>query len=186
MKALRRTLLVMLVVWVAAEVAAPPLAAARIEARLRGQVPASDVTAEVARFPLLSRLLTTGRVPRVAVELTDVAYQGLRVAVVRYELTGVSLDRAALLGGRLQVTDIEEGSVTGEVAAAEVAAVLGAGAAVGADVQVRDGRLVVAGIEGPALPAELIESCDPDVAVEGDRLVVTCALQEVPGLLAGG
>lgn len=182
---------------VAVELLAPVLAALQIEEQVRERArDAAGVEADVGTFPVVTRLLATERVRRVEVTLDEVARQELRFTAVSYELRGVRLDREALLRGDVRVTAIQGGQVTAEVAPDALTEALGV------PVEVQDGLLSAAGVDadvvpevqgrslvlpagglpGIALPDDLIP-CQPEATIEGDRVRITCALQDVPFIL---
>lgn len=179
------------------ELLAPVLAGLQIEEQVRERArDAAGVDAEVGTFPVVTRLLATQRVRRMAVTLDEVARQEVRFTAVRYELQGVRLDREALLRGDVRVTAIRGGQVTAEVTPGALTEALGV------PVDVQDGLLSAAGIDagvvpqvqgrslvlpagglpGIPLPEDLIP-CQAEARVEDDSVQVTCALQDVPFIL---
>lgn len=191
-------LLLVVVAALAVELVAPQLAASRIEEHVRGQTSGVvEVSADVGTFPVVSRLLLTERVSRLGVTLSEVAGQQLTFAAVRFDLHGVELDRNALLSGDVRVQGMRGGQAT---------AVLDVNAlsdAAGVPVRIEEGTLVaeVGGtrlelplaVEGRALrlpgglPAvalpDLVPCAPTETAVHGDRIELSCTLEEVPSIL---
>lgn len=181
------------------ELIAPQLAASSIEDHVRTQTDdVVGVSAEVGSFPVVTRLLATGRVQRLAVALDEVAAQQLTFASVHLELHGVELDRDALLNGDVRVRGMRGGQAT---------AVLDGNAlteALGVPVRVEDDRVFVevAGTEvqvplesqgrtlalPPGLPditlPDLLSCTDVRTALEDGRVQLSCTLEEVPFILS--
>ncbi|HVL98128.1 MAG TPA: LmeA family phospholipid-binding protein [Egibacteraceae bacterium] len=197
-KVLVGLLLLLAVVALAIEVVAPQLAEARIEEHVQARTEgAVGVSADVGTFPVVTRLLATERLPRLAVTLDEVAGQQLTFTSVRFELRGVSLDRDALLAGNVRVRGMQSGHVTVTADAAALQEAIGApvrleGGSVIADVAGRQVQLPLA-LEGGALrlPGGLPTLALPDVvpcttadtAVLDGRIELSCALEEVPLIL---
>lgn len=184
---------------VAVELVAPQLAASSIEDHVRTQTDGVvEVSAEVGSFPVVTRLLATERVQRLAVSLEEVAAQELTFASVRLELHGVELDRDALLNGNVRVRGMRGGEATAALDANALTEALGI------PVRVEDDRLFVevAGTEvevpletqgrtlslPPGLPdiilPDLLTCADVTTVVEDDRIQVSCTLDEVPPILS--
>lgn len=181
------------------ELVAPQLAASSIEDHVRNQTEGVvGVSAEVGPFPVVTRLLATERVQRLAVTLDEVAAQQLTFSSVRIELRGVELDRNELLDGNVRVRGMQGGQATATVDANALTEALGV------PVRVEDDQLFVevagteievpVGTEGDPLgiPAGLSDIALPDVvsctdvttAVANGRVELSCALQDVPSILS--
>ncbi|MBW3667913.1 MAG: DUF2993 domain-containing protein [Actinobacteria bacterium] len=176
--------------------------AERVESAVGGRATA---TANVDSFPFLLRLLANGNAGDISIRITDVAHPALSFAAAELSLQGVTLDRGKLLGQRkAEVTDIESGTLTLEVAAAEVSKALRnlpvsiaggrvevqvAGRARAADVSLGAGGAIrVAVPQGPSVDIEVprtaLGSCGATaLRVDDDRLVLSCTLTEVPPAL---
>ncbi len=172
----------------------------KIESRARAEVPQADeVSAEISSFPFLGRLLTSGSVPRVRVRVTEAPVRAVVLAAVDVDLRGVELKRDALFGGDVQLEDIDRGSVAVELDAASISRVVNvpvsvgggavrvtvAGRTVTATPEARGGSLLlrVAGLPVLTVPiarTSLVSCTAADVAVEGDRVRLTCEVDEVP------
>lgn len=182
---------------VAAEIVAPPFVEARVEDQFAERTEgAARIAADVASFPLVTRVAATGEVRQLDVRLDEVARQQLTLATVRLTLEGIRLDRGGLLGGQVQVKSIDRGEVTAEISQSALAEALGVPArlepggivldAVSGDLAGELGALVVSGLPGAAsslpLPEDLIP-CAPTVEVNGETLVLRCTFDEVPEAL---
>lgn len=176
--------------------------AERVESAVGGRATA---TANVDSFPFLLRLLVNGDAGDISMRITDVAHPALSFAAAELSLQGVTLDRGKLLGQRkAEVTDIESGTLTLEVAAAEVSKALRnlpvtisggrvevqvAGRARAADVSLGAGGAIrVAVPQGPSVdievPGTALGPCEATaLRVDDDRLVLSCTLTEVPPAL---
>lgn len=190
-----------LVLAVAGEVLAPPLVEREIEARVEDRLQVGEVDADLGSFPVVARVLASSEVRTVVVTLDRLAEQPSPVVIdrVRVELTGVHLERSALFDGEARLEDVERGNLVAEITEEDIeVAVPG-----GADVELSPGRVTatVAGVTvdaaavveggqlrldlGPVpaitvpLPVELFP-CTLDVAVEQDRVRLSCTLDEVP------
>lgn len=153
---------------VVAEVAAPMLVESRVEERVRGNVAgAAGVDADAGRFPFVPRLLLDTEVRSLAVTLDEVTGYAVPFAEVTFELEGIHLDRDALFDGEVEVTDIDTGVAT-------VAVDNEALGAIGGD--------VTANAAGIAVP-ELLLPCAPQAEESGDRVELSCEIQQVPSVL---
>lgn len=180
---------ILAVLWGGAEAVAPQIVEGRIEERAaersRG---ATTVSANVDSFPLVTRALTSGRVERIEVTLDEVVRQRLSFATIRFTVTGIELDRGALLSGDAEVRDIDTGTVVAEVTADELTTVLGLAERLGLGevaVDVRELELVVrrAGRSfAIPLPDDLFP-CAPSARVSGDRILLSCTFHEIPRVL---
>jgi len=160
--------------------------------------------ATITSFPFLGRLLASGSVPRVDVRVTGAAAGPLRLAAVEVEASGVVLDRGALLSGDVRVKAIHRGRVTVELNgmgltdAVKLPVTIGdgkvrvgreGGVGVAADVEVnRSGSLVLrlAGLPAltvPVVRTPLVPCAATSVSVEGDRVLLSCEVDEFPAAL---
>lgn len=186
---MRKFALIVLVVlaaaWLAVELVAPPLAESQIAERVATSTEGvTGVDADVGTFPVVTRFLLTGEVRDVEVTLNEVARQQLEFTTVTFGLTGVELDRNAAVNGQVDIRDAEAAVLTAALAVPDLADSLGLPVELeGADLQPEvSGRQLTLGDAAVSLPSDLVP-CEPDARVEGDRVVLTCTLDEVPGLL---
>ena len=186
MKKLRLVLIVLVGLVVVAELLVVPLAESQVESavaeRSEGE---AGVSADIDSFPLISRVLLTGRVKELNVTLDQVARQRLTFAEVTFSLSGIEVDRAAILRRTVRVKDIESGTVTATLELGRLGSVLGGiGRALGFgtdDVRVERGTLHVGPTSFPI--GDDLFPCDPDGRVEGDQVILTCTITDVPDAL---
>jgi hypothetical protein len=165
--------------WLVGEIALIPLANARIENEVAKRTrDATNVNASIGSFPVATRVLITGKVPKLSVTLERIARQALTFAEVKFDLSGIGVDRPSILQGKAKINSIDSGTVTATIDAG----VLGRIASLaGADVRV-DGRTLRVAGRALALDQELIP-CEPTARIEGEKVLVTCTLDEVPDIL---
>lgn len=159
--------------------------------------------ATIKSFPFLGRLLASSSVPRVEVRVTGATAGPVRLAAVEVVGTGVTLDRGAMFAGDVRLEDIEGGVVTVELDGPSITEVVdlpvtiadgtvrvGAGqVAVNADVTVNPSGSLVLRLRGlPALTVPLVRTplipcAATTVSVEGDRVRLSCEVDELPAVL---
>lgn len=162
---------------VAVEVLAPPVIEQRVEARVRTSTASVvGVEAQLNSFPVLTRALATERVESLDVRLEEVATRQIPIAELTFGLRGVIIDRDELLRGRLRIRDIERAVLRAELREQAVGELLG----VELDVSDLAGRVGLPA--GVALPSELMP-CAPQIAVEESVVVLTCSVDDLPGVL---
>ena len=91
--------------------------------------PGSGSSASIHSFPFIPRLLFTGEVPRVDVNLDDLRVQAVLIRQLSIHVSDVSIDRDELFRGRVHVRDVGRGTITAHAGRAV------AGPGVGADVR---------------------------------------------------
>lgn len=171
-----------------AEVAAPPYVESAVEDQVRERLGGvATVEADVQSFPLVARVLATGQVAQLDVELAEVAGQQIRFSRVVATMRGIELSRPDLLRGQVRVTGIEEGELLAAAPLGELAAVVG----VAADTQLWqqahfEGSELVLEAAGRTfrVPLPLEPPCDAAATVEGDFLVLRCTFRTVPSFMA--
>ncbi|MGI8685720.1 MAG: LmeA family phospholipid-binding protein [Acidimicrobiales bacterium] len=159
--------------------------------------------ATITSFPFLGRLLVSGSVPRVAVRVTGAKAGLLRLAVVEVNASGVSLDRDSLFSGDVRLQDIDRGVVAMELDASAITDFVdlpvtiaggkvrvGVGAvAVDAGVTVNSSGSLVLRLAGlptvtvPVVRTALVPCAATDVVVDGDRVRLSCEVDELPAAL---
>ncbi|MDP8929997.1 MAG: DUF2993 domain-containing protein [Actinomycetota bacterium] len=186
------------------ELVAPSVVEARIEERVRERTrDVAGVSADVDSFPIVARLLTTGRIRHMTLTLDQLVRQRVTFATVRFSVEGLELDRDVLLRRQeVELRDIETGMLTAELTAAVISNLVGApvelrpgqvsvtlgGTTVTAQPEIRDRTLRLSGRRATALRVTLPEelaTCTPDVEVQLGRMVLSCRIQELPSLLKG-
>jgi len=175
----RFLIIVLAGLWLVGEIALIPLANGRIENEVASRTrDAANVNASIGSFPVASRALITGKVPKLSVTLERIARQALTFAEVKFDVAGISVDRPSILQGKVKINSIDSGTVTATIDAG----VLGRIASLaGVDVRV-DGRTLRVAGRALALDQELIP-CEPTARIEGEKVLVTCTLDEVPDIL---
>lgn len=113
MKAVLALLVLVVVVVVGVEWAAPRLLADRVEQRANARLgEAATVEAHVGTFPFVPRLLADNRVRRVTMTLEEIAGRTVTFGSASAQLRGIVLDRQKLFAGEVEVTAIDSGTVT--------------------------------------------------------------------------
>jgi hypothetical protein len=184
----------------AADVIAKRAAADELADRLRTEVPeAGSTSAAIHSFPFVPRLLTSGRVAEVDAGVRDLTVEGLRFASIAVKLHGVELDKSRLLDQRRVVLQrIDRGEVRAEVTQEAITDLVGipvsleqgrasvqfGGRQIGADLAVREGRLILgaSGVSLPALPLPTVPllPCVANAEIAPGRVLLTCQFTEVP------
>jgi hypothetical protein len=188
-KILMGLIAVVALVAIVAELLAPRMLEARVEALAREHTDGgATVTADAGGFPFLPRLLLDGVVERLTVTLDELDGQEVTIATVALSLDGIHVDRDAMLGGQVEITDIDTGTVLVEVAEDDLSDALGIPVDLDPEmVGLAERALEVTAAGGGAVrvpvPHELLP-CDPDMEVAGDLVRLTCVIDEVPGVLA--
>ena len=185
------------------DLVARSIAESRIEERARTAVAgAGSIEADIHSLPFLPRLLLAGSVSAVEVRLEQVRTGGQQLSAVEVDLRGVELDRDALFGGQARLDDIDRGEMSLELdsgslsRALRVPVTIGGGgiqtkvgpARVSARPDVgRDGSLLLragrANLRVSPNRTGLLSCAATRVAVVGDRVRLTCDLDEVPPAL---
>jgi hypothetical protein len=163
--------------------------------------PAGSTSARIDSFPFLPRLLASGDVTRIRVAAADVVVEGLTFARVALDLHGVTFDRDLLLSDRKVVlTDLERGTATAEVTAAQLSERLGvdvtlepgrarvqvAGQTVTATASVTDNTLRLSGVPfAVPIPRLPLLPCVANAEILAGRVQLTCTVDEVPAELVG-
>jgi hypothetical protein len=194
-----------LVILTAAELVVPPRIEQGIEERVAAEVPeAGSVDATVESFPVVARVLATGRIEHLFVVLDDVARPEVRIDSVRIDAWGIEVSRRALVDGQVDLERIERGALRATITEddledalpgniAEVRLLPGraevgvAGRTVGSDVTVRDGRVVFdlgpLPDAGVALPGQDFFPCPVQGEVVQGAVQLFCTLDAVPEYL---
>lgn len=179
----------------------PPAVEERIEDRVAERVPeAISVAAELDSFPLVSRLLLTGRVESLTVELDDVRRE-IRFDVIELELEGIDIDRRALVDSSFEIDSIDSGVITAELTEEALSEVVGvpvellpdraratvAGQQIEVSVVVRGDTLVVDGggrsLASVPLPTDDLFPCALEGRLLSGRARLTCTVTDVPPVL---
>jgi DUF2993 family protein len=73
--------------------------------------PGAGSSASIHSFPFIPRLLFTGEVPRVDVNLDDLRVQAVLIRQLSIHVADMKLDRDELFRGRVHVLDVGEGTI---------------------------------------------------------------------------
>ena len=73
--------------------------------------PGSGSSASIRSFPFIPRLLFTGQVPRVSVNLDDLRIQQVLIRQLSIRVSDVKLDRDEVFRGRVHVRDVGQGTI---------------------------------------------------------------------------
>ena len=190
---------VVLVVAAGAEILGPPVAERAIERRVAERLEVQSVDARLEGFPVVPRLLATGKVARLDVDLRGLVRPELTIDTVRVRLAGIELVRGSFLDGEPRFERIDRGEVEAEITEDELEAALPgvaglrltpgratvdvAGVAVDVGVSVSDGalRLDLGPLPAVSLPLPTdILPCPLDGEVLEGRVRLSCTLDEVP------
>jgi hypothetical protein len=172
MRLIRRLILLVVAVWLVAEVVAIPtvnaIAAHEVAAHTHD---ATTVHVSVGSFPIIARAFFLQKVSSVGVTLDRVVGQSLPFTTVRFDAKDVGIDRAAMLKGKFRVTSIESGTVTATID-------LPAGVT-GARIE---GRTIMLGRVPIAVRSDLFP-CTPTANVSGQQATLSCTFTGVPPVL---
>jgi hypothetical protein len=178
-KWIRRLVLLVLVLWVIGEFLLIPFVESRIEKEVAQRTrDTTAVEADIDSFPLAASVLLTGKVRKLTVTLDRVARVGVRFASVAFAVSGIEVDRPAILQGRAKIRSIDKGTVT---ATLELGALGRLASLAGIDVSI-EGRTLRAGGVSLEIPEDLVP-CEPRSHVEDERIILTCTVTEVPEIL---
>ena len=182
MRLLRLLVIVLVGLWLVVEVVAIPVAGRLVEsqvaARARG---ATSVHASVGSFPVVARVVFTGRVNSVDVTLENVAGQRVPFTEIRFDVSGAAVDRASLATGKVKVTKIDTGSVMGTIDLSAAAPVVGR---IASHVSVSGHTLLLNSIPVQLNPQHF--PCSPDAHIDGQQVIVSCTFTNVPPVLLEG
>ena len=180
MRLLRLLVVLLALAWLVGEIAAIPVADRMLEqevsAHTRG---VAGVKASVGTFPIVTRFVLTGRVSRATVTLDRVTRLALRFTEVRFDLSGVALDRARLLRSRqARITAVDRATITATV---DTGALPPQAAAISRNVHV-SGRTLLLGSASFTLSSDILP-CSPDAHVIGNDVILSCTIDHVPPAL---
>lgn len=179
MRLFRLLIVVLAVAWLVGELAVVPIAEGRIEQRVAElNRDAANASAGIDSFPLVSRLIFTGKVNHVTLTLERVARARLTFAEIRFELSGIEVDRSSLFQQQPKVTAIDRGTITATIDAGVLGNIA---SAAGVTPRVRGRSLVVGPVSFP-IPSDLVP-CEPEVDVVDRDVIVSCTIDEVPKVL---
>ncbi len=185
----------------AADVAARGYAEGEIAARAEATVPGAQATARIRSFPFVLRLLTSGSVEHLSVQLSPVVASRMQLSAVDLALDDLSLDRGQLFSGKVQPVGLGQGRVSFEIGEGELSKVAGRRVTIEAghlflDVAGRDVEaavsttekgiaLTVAGLPVVTIPLERrdVIPCRPQITLGVQVAKLTCTFTGVPSAL---
>jgi hypothetical protein len=181
MRMLRRLVLLLVVLWVVVEIAAIPVANRMIEEQVAAQTRGvASVKASVGTFPVVARFVLTGKISRVGVTLVRVARAALTFTEVRFDLSGVELDRGRLLKNRqAHITAVDTATITATLDTSALPPRLAG--AVARNVRI-SGRTLLLGPASFQLASDILP-CSPSAHVVGSSVILTCTIDHVPPAL---
>jgi hypothetical protein len=185
---LRVLLILIVVAGVVAELALPAFVEAGVERTVEERTSGeARVEADAGDFPFLPGLVLDGVVDRLDVTLREVGGQEVTIGTVRMGLEGIEVDRSRLLSGSVEVVGLASGHVLIEVEEADISDALGVPVDVDPAMIDLAGRAleVVAPGRGALqvpVPKDLLP-CTPEMEVVDTVVRLTCAFDEVPGVL---
>ena len=150
----------------AVDVGAKSYAQSELEARARAEGAAS-ASADIDSFPFVGKLLLAGQAGDITFSLRDVTTERVTFSTVVLALSDVKLDKGKLFDRKVEITDIDKGTITVGFSAAELGKRLG-----GLPVTIDDGRVSVT-VAGQVVAAT------PSVTAEGSIRLTAAA--GVPG-----
>jgi len=118
---------VVLLVLVVADQSAKGWAESKLAERAAAYYPpGSGSSASIHSFPFIPRLLFTGEVPRVDVNLDDVRLQAVLVRQMSLHVIDVKFDRDEIFRGRVHVRDVGRGKIVATLDGPSLAKAIGA------------------------------------------------------------
>jgi hypothetical protein len=178
---IRWLLLLVVALWIIGELLLIPFAESRIEREVaRRTRDTAGVKADIDSFPMAAGVLVTGEVRKLTVTLERVSRLSVSFASVAFAVSGIEVDRPAIIQGRARIRSIDSGTVT---ATLELGALGRLASLAGVDVRV-EGRTLRAGPVSVQLAQDLIP-CDPRSRVSDDEVILTCTVTELPEILQG-
>jgi len=180
-RVLRRLVVLVVVLWLAVEVAAIPVAKRMIEREVAAHTRnVTAVKASVGTFPIVARFVLTGRVSHASITLERVARLALTFTEVRFDLSGVELDRARLIKSRqARIVAVDQATITATldtgVLPPRLAGLLASNARV-------SGRTLLLGPASYQLSSDILP-CSPMAQVVGNDVILSCTIDHVPPAL---
>jgi hypothetical protein len=172
---------------------------------IQQQLPGTRAVVHIGPYPAVAYLAVTGRIPELTIQVLgasggDMNVDGLDVPldfdVLTLRVHDVSLQRSALLHGRVVVNSIGSSTVTGEISAASLSR------DTGLPVTIADGEVGIGGLAVPAavhinrstvvlqvgrlirltvqVPSLSQFPCAGSVQVVRDSILLACTLEGVP------
>lgn len=154
---------------VAVDVGAKSYAQSELESRARAEGAAS-ASADIDSFPFVGKLLAAGAAGDITLSMRDVATENVTFSTVVLALSDVKLDKGKLFSRKVEITDIDKGTITVGFDAAAL------GKRLGMPVEIDDGTVSVT-------VAGRVVAATPSVTAEGSiRLTATAGAPGAPSL----
>src|SRR5581483_10211712 len=181
MRIVRRLVLLLVVLWVVVEIAAIPVANRMVETQVAKQTrDTAAVKASVGSFPVVARFVLTGKISRVAVTLDRVSRIALTFTEVRFDLSGVEVERSRLLSDRqAHITAVDSATIAATLDTSALPPRLAGAVARNARVS---GRTLLLGPVSFQLSPDILP-CSPTTHVVGNDVILSCTIDHVPPAL---
>jgi hypothetical protein len=164
------------------------------------QFPGSHATVAISSFPFVGRLITSGTVPKLTVDVNGVQVDGVTFGAIDLVVHQLKVDKSQLTSAKVVLESISSGSVTAQLPQASIDQKLGQDLSLGAGTVSLDGVTVTpvvtvsaneVNLGLPGLPSvsvpipqlSLLPCVGAAVIVPG-ALQVSCALTSLPPALA--
>lgn len=162
-----------------------------------------DVDVELRSFPVVARLVMSGEVGDMTIDLVDVQERGVALASLSADVSGLVLDRGSLFGDqRVEVVDVDRARLTARIDQSAVQALLPAGTitlspgqatvtvgdvSVTASAALADRNLVLQVEPLPAvavpLPSTDLLPCQPAATIVDGAVLLECETGDLPPAL---
>ena len=154
---------------IAVDMGAKSYAQSELESRARAEGAAS-ASADIDSFPFVGKLLASGNAGDITLSMRDVATERVTFSTVVLALVDVKLDKGKLFDRKVEITDIDKGTITVGFDAADLSRRLGM------PVTIDDGEISVT-VAGQVVAAT------PAVTAEGSiRLTASAGVAGMPSL----
>lgn len=172
-----------------------------VATHIEDELPGSTATVNISSFPFVGRLVASGSVPEMQVDVHGVSGGGVDFSDIEVVTHDLKLRTGKLTSGKVQLRSIGYGSVTGDVTEASVDHLTGVPATFGAgtievagvtetpSLTVSDGAINVSAPQFPQqiripVPTLSILPCASSAAIVPGALQVSCELTSLPPALA--
>jgi hypothetical protein len=171
-----------------------------VASHVEDQFPGSHATVSISSFPFVGRLITSGTVPKLTVDVTGVQVDGVTFGAIDIVAHKLKVDTSKLTSAKVVLQGLSSGSVTADLPQASIDQkagldiTLGSGTVTLAGVSVRpdvsvSGTTVMLGLAGlptisiPIPQLSLVPCVTAAVVVPG-ALQISCTLTALPPALA--
>lgn len=145
-----------------------------------------DTEAKIRSFPFTARLLAAGQVRELDLTFREVRGHGVDLERIRLRAHGVRLERSKLFEGRIHVTDVSRVGITATIATSAMPRWAQARLDQLEVAVAASGIRLVADERSAVLPmvSPILLPCRPRAVVVDGRIELSCAVPELPPLLA--